>query len=193
MYGDINANAAAILVAGANAAATGVSFPYGGNVWISGSAVIDSSRDATFNSLDIDAAAGIDASGNIDGASIDVSGNSDANAFRINGVTVIDSSRNISGASLDVSGNCEANAFRVNTNQIVDSSRNADFVTLKIGGQTMFDSSQNLTLTSGEYLKVHLIRCTNYVTSGSPASAATHKIPVYDGTGTLLNYIYLYP
>jgi hypothetical protein len=113
--------------------------------------------------------------------------------FRVNGTTVIDSSRNITGASLDVSGNCEANAFRVNTNEVIDSSRNADFVTLKIGGQTMFDSSQNLTLTSGEYLKVHVIRCTNYVTSGSPASAATHKIPVYDGSGTLLNYMYLYP
>lgn len=33
----------------------------------------------------------------------------------------------------------------------------------------------------------------NYATSGSPASAATHKVPVYDAAGNLLNYMFLYP
>lgn len=37
------------------------------------------------------------------------------------------------------------------------------------------------------------IRTNQNVASGSPASPATDKIPVYDISGTLINYIYLYP
>jgi hypothetical protein len=37
------------------------------------------------------------------------------------------------------------------------------------------------------------LRLSGSTSSGSPVSAATHKIPIYNQFGTLLNYLYLYP
>jgi hypothetical protein len=37
------------------------------------------------------------------------------------------------------------------------------------------------------------LRLSGSASSASPALAATHKIPVYDTAGNLLNYLYIYP
>lgn len=53
------------------------------------------------------------------------------------------------------------------------------------GGTLLFDSNG--------VFRIQTLRVTNTVLTGSPAAAATHKFPVYDGNGNFLNYIYLYP
>lgn len=71
---------------------------------MNGAEAIDISRNATFNSLDIDSQAGIDASGNADFLTLDIgggdfdvdaSGNIDGNSLSINGYLTIDSTNNV--------------------------------------------------------------------------------------------------
>jgi hypothetical protein len=180
-----------------------------------GSTIVDTSRNATFNSLDIDSQASIDASGNIDG-----------NSLEIGGTTVITSGRALqnvtfgdvvpasdSNYDLGSSGAYWLNLY-IDAVRVSDTLRHGAFIVLNssralvnltaitttgdITGDNLIPQAHNtydLGSSSVEYAEGHIVKfCTsNYASSGSPASAATHKIPVYNAAGTLLNYMYLYP
>jgi hypothetical protein len=67
----------------------------------------------------------------------------------------------------------------------------ADVNSLKVGGTTRVANNGDMTTA---ILTVNgQLRLSGSASSGSPALAATHKIPVYDTAGNLLNYLYLYP
>jgi hypothetical protein len=48
-------------------------------------------------------------------------------------------------------------------------------------------------LYSSDYVRVAKLRAPNLIASGSPAGAATHKLPIYNDAGVQMGHIYVYP